>query len=180
MFSGVRATNEEIARELPGDDLVPEAEVAIDRAFTLFSDPAHVWPWFLQLGKSRAGWYLPASIERFIPRSRRGRRAIDERLLGLRLGDVIPDWGGRRATFTVARLEPPHVLVHRSQRGATSMSWAIVLRDTGSDAPATRVQLRVRLGPVRRPRLARSVGDWFDALTVAGLAAGLGERITGE
>jgi hypothetical protein len=59
------------------------------------------------------------------------------------------------------------------------MSWAIVLRNAGTDAPATRVQLRVRLDPVRRPWLARSVGDWFDALTVAGLAAGLRERLTG-
>ena len=35
------------------------------RAFTVPAEPATVWPWLVQLGKHRAGWYLP-----------RGRRAI--------------------------------------------------------------------------------------------------------
>jgi hypothetical protein len=39
------------------------------------------------------------------------------------------------------------------------------------------VHLRLRLGPVRRVRLATHVGGAFDALTIAGLAAGLRERL---
>jgi hypothetical protein len=55
MFSGVRASEEETARELPGDELMPQAEVSIDRAFTLPGDPAHVWPWFLHRCALRTG-----------------------------------------------------------------------------------------------------------------------------
>ena len=41
----------------------------------------------------------------------------------------------------------------------------------------TRVLLRLRMAPIRRVRLARTVGELFDALTIAGLAGGLRERM---
>ena len=70
------------------------------------------------------------------------------------------------------------MLVHRSTRGSTRLSWAIVLRDAGTaQEPRTRVALRLRLGPVRHLRLARTAGGLIDALTIAGLAAGLRERL---
>jgi len=166
LFTGVRPTVEEIARELPGDELVPNPDVVMDRAFTLPGHAADVWPWFLQLGKRRAGWYLTTALERAIPRSRRALRRID------------PDWGGRNATFEVVRVEPPAALVYGSTRGSVKLSWAIVLGDGGSsEEPTTRVQLRLRLSPVRRLWLARSAGALVDLLTVAGLASGLRERL---
>jgi hypothetical protein len=173
---GVAARADEIVASLPGDDLVVDPDVVMDRAFTLPADPDAIWPWFVQLGKRRAGWYLPRWVERFEPRGRRGLRRLDPDWQSLAVGDVIPDWGGRRATFEVAILEAPFVLVHRSVRGRTQVSWAIVLRPEGGQ---TRVQLRLRLGPVRRRRLAEVVGGGFDLVTVAGLAAGLRERLDG-
>ena len=150
----------------------------MDRAFTICASPAEVWPWFVQLGKQRAGWYLPRAVERLMPRSRRALRRLDPTLQKLREDDVIPDWGGREATFQVVRLKSPEVLVHRSTRGATELSWAIVLREVGlANDLHTRVQLRLRLGPVRHERLAASLGGVIDALTIAGLATGLRERL---
>ncbi len=177
-FTGIRPTDEEIARQLPGDDLVPSPDVVMDRAFTLPGAAADVWPWFLQLGKRRAGWYLTTALERAVPRSRRALRHLDPELMQLRVGDVIPDWGGRDATFEVVRVEPPVALVYGSTRGSVRLSWAIVLADAGaSGEPTTRVQLRLRLSPVRRLWLAHSAGALVDLLTVAGLASGLRERL---
>ena len=175
MFGSVAATAEEAGATLPGDDLVPDADVVMDRAFTLPATADDVWPWFVQLGKRRAGWYLPRVVERVIPQGRRGIRHLDPALQSLAVSDVIPDWGGRDATFTVTRLEPPHVLVHTSRRGRTLLSWAIVLRDVPD---GTRIQLRLRMAPVKRPWLAATLGDLIDAATVAGLAAGLRERVS--
>ncbi len=179
MFPSVEASPEDVARTLPGDDLVPGADVVMDRAFDLPAPPEVAWPWFAQLGKHRGGWYLPRNLERLIPPSRRGLRHLDPALGELRVGQVIPDWGGRHATFQVAVLDPPHALVHTTQRGHTAGSWAIVL--SAYDAPvgpATHIQLRLRLGPVRRRWLAHSFGELMDASTIAGLAAGLRERLT--
>jgi hypothetical protein len=184
MFGSVAASPDDVRRVLPGDDLVPDADVVLDRAFDLSVPPESLWPWFLQLGKRRAGWYLPRSIERFIAPSRRGLRHLDPGLVAeARVGHVIPDWGGRDATFEMAILDPPHALVHTTKRRRTDGSWAIVLtghEDSRSDRPAgrsTHVQLRLRLSPVTRPWLAHTFGEAIDAATVAGLAAGLRERV---
>ena len=179
MFGSVEASLEDIARALPGDDLVPRADVVMNRAFDLPAKPEVVWPWFVQLGKKRGGWYLPRTVERFVPASRRGLRRIEPTLQRLRVGSVIPDWGGRHETFRVEILDPPHALVHTTQRGRTFGSWAIVLTpydDAGT--VSTHVQLRLRLSPVKRKRLAGTAGELLDASTVAGLAAGLRERVT--
>ena len=51
---------------LPGDELV-DADVTMDRTFMLDASPSAVWPWLVQIGKDRAGLYLPGAAERFIP-----------------------------------------------------------------------------------------------------------------
>ena len=164
----------EVTAVLPGDDLVADADVVMDRAFTLPASPSQVWPWFAQLGKRRAGWYLPRWAEAVLPRRRRALRRIDPELQHLRPGDVIPDWGGAGASFEIVEHRPPEALVHRSTRGHLRISWAIVLRPEGT---ATRVHLRFRMAGARRVRLARVGGGLVDLLTVAGLAAGLRERV---
>ncbi|MEJ2886448.1 hypothetical protein [Actinomycetospora aeridis] len=174
LFDAVAATATEQDEPRPGDELVAPADVVMDRAFTLADEPAAVWPWIVQLGKRRAGWYLPARVERFVPRRRRAAVRVVDRWQHLAVGNVIPDYGGRDETFVVDEIDPPHTLVYRSRRGRTDVSWSITLRPvTGG----TRVHLRLRLGPVRHVRLAETVGDAFDAVTIAGMAAGLRERL---
>ncbi len=51
------ATPEEVARSLPGDDLIPNATWNATRAVTVAATPEQIWPWLLQLGWGRAGWY---------------------------------------------------------------------------------------------------------------------------
>jgi len=171
---GVAPTRQEIAAVLAGDDAVPDATVVMDRAFTVDAAPAEVWPWIVQLGKRRSGWYLPRSVERLVPHARRAIRHVEPSLQGLAVGDVIPDWGGADATFRVAIIDPPHVLVHVSTRGRMRLSWAIVLSD---DAGSTRMHLRLRLAGIKRQRLAAVGGGLVDWLTIVGLAAGLRERL---
>ena len=171
----VRASPAERAATLPGDDLVSPADVVMDRAFDLPAPPEVVWPWIVQLGKDRAGWYLPAQVERLVPRGRRALRRVEPRLQRLEVGDVIPDWGGRDATFTVAAIEPARHLLHRSTRGAMRLTWCLHL--TPGPGGGTRLHLRLRLAPVRHRRLADVGGGLVDLLTIAGLAAGLRERL---
>lgn len=170
-----RPTAAERASSLPGDDVVAPADVVMDRAFTLQVPPDAVWPWIVQLGKRRAGWYLPAAVERFVPPARRGLRRLDDRHQALSVGDVIPDWGGADATFTVVELAPARHLLYGSTRGRTHLTWCLRLTSVGGRR--TRVQLRLRLAPVRHRFVAEHLGGLFDQLTVMGLAAGLRERV---
>jgi hypothetical protein len=60
-FSGIRAT----------------PDVVMHRGFTVDAPVEAVRPWLQQLEKRRAGWYLPRSVKRFIPPSRRAVRHLD-------------------------------------------------------------------------------------------------------
>jgi hypothetical protein len=177
MFSGVEASEEEKSTGRPGDALVEPADVVMDRAFTVEALPEAVWPWLVQLGKRRAGWYLPRAVERFLPGSRRAARSLNPAWLRLEAGDVIPDYRGRDATFQVAQVTPPGALVYRSRRGRTSLTWSLSLESVSSEPARTRVFLRLRMAPVRHQLLARTAGELIDLLTVAGMAAGLAERL---
>jgi len=177
LFRSVAATAVEVSAPRPGDHLVSPADVVMDRAFSLPAPPDVVWPWLVQLGKGRAGWYLTGRVERSVPPARRAARVIDPRWQHLAVGDVIPDYGGRDETFEVAEIAPPSHLVYTSRRRSTDLSWTLQLSPT---AGGSRLHLRLRLGPVKHRRVAESVGGAFDALTIAGLAAGLRERLEGS
>jgi hypothetical protein len=177
MFASVAASPAEQRAPRPGDELVSPADVVMDRAFTVDAPAEAVWPWLLQLGKRRAGWYLPRRIERFLPPGRRAARTVNPAWLGLAAGDVIPDYGGRDETFEVAEISRAAALVYRSQRGRTSVTWSITLEPGPEGAGTTRVFLRLRMAPVRHQRLARTGGELIDLLTIAGMAAGLRERL---
>jgi len=183
-FDTIRARPDEVAAQRLGDDIVTEADVVMDRAFTVAAPPERAWPWLLQLGKYRAGWYLPRSLERFIPRSRRPARTVVAIWRHLEVGDVLPDYGGKNESFQVAILQPPSALVYRSQRGQMQVSWSItlsVLPGARVDArPLTRIHLRLRLGSVRRKWLVKTAGELLDILTIAVMAAGLRERLTDQ
>lgn len=51
------ATAAEATRPMPGDDLVPGCQYCSTRAITIAAPPAAVWPWLVQVGCTRAGFY---------------------------------------------------------------------------------------------------------------------------
>jgi hypothetical protein len=90
---------------LPGDDLVPDAPLVETRGITIDAPPAAVWPWLVQMGYGRGGWYSydkmdndAASADRILPEFQ-----------VLSVGDVMPTWPG--GGFQVAALDPGRSLV---------------------------------------------------------------------
>jgi hypothetical protein len=51
------ATDDEVNRTLPGDDLISPADLTATRAITIHATAAKVWPWIAQLGQGRGGFY---------------------------------------------------------------------------------------------------------------------------
>lgn len=51
------ATDDEVSAQLPGDDRLPEASYRCTRAITIDAPPSAVWPWLVQVGCQRAGFY---------------------------------------------------------------------------------------------------------------------------
>ena len=51
------ASEAEVAKFLPGDDLVPEPKLSATHAITIQAPISKVWPWLVQLGQGRGGFY---------------------------------------------------------------------------------------------------------------------------
>ena len=194
--SGV--TRAELDRALPGDDLVRGARVVMDRAATLPAPPEQVWPWLVQLGKERAGWYLPGWLERAVPRGRRSLRFLDSDFQELAPGDEVPDWGPGEPRFRAVIVDPPRALVYLTARDRENgyrwpesgppypdsvlvASWALILSPAAARdcAAGTRLHVRLRINQVgkRAPWLAARIGGLIDEATVRPLFAGLAERL---
>lgn len=175
MFKDILPLENEIDRILPGDELLFEPTTVINSAFNLPGPPERVYPWFVQLGKQRAGWYFSKKIERFIPKSKRGLRRIDFRWQHLKVGQRIPDYGGRKGYLECFYLKKDHGIGYQSKRGDVSMTWVLTFWPIDDH---TRVIIRLRIkSPKTFQSVFMKVGKIFDRLTIAGLAAGLKERL---
>lgn len=78
------ATDDEVAAALPGDDLVAAPAAQVTRAITIDARPEAVWPWIVQLGADRGGFYSYDWLEN---------------LFGLDIhsaDEVVPEWQDRR------------------------------------------------------------------------------------
>ncbi|MCL4869793.1 MAG: hypothetical protein KJ063_12570 [Anaerolineae bacterium] len=54
---GWGATKAEQAKPLPGDDLVPQANLQTTKGVTIKASPDKIYPWLLQIGVDRGGMY---------------------------------------------------------------------------------------------------------------------------
>jgi hypothetical protein len=57
------ATVQEVQGPMPGDDIVPKASLNATRAITIDAPPELVWPWIVQMGYRRAGFYTYALLD---------------------------------------------------------------------------------------------------------------------
>lgn len=173
-----KPTPEEILAPLPGDNLVPDANVISDTAITINAPPDQVYSYLSQMGRrdeGRGGWPLPASVERFIPKKGRGLRNIDS-AMALKPGDTIGDWANPSGDVMaeVIEAEAPYSLVFTADRGKNPVSWALSLRE--QEDGHTRLQTRLRIGGVEHSN-ALSRLSFVDRLAVVGLKKGIEERL---
>jgi proline iminopeptidase len=147
---------------LPGDDLLPDARAQITHHIEIGAPPATVWPWLVQMGCRRGGWYGwdfldnggAASADRIIPELQR-----------LDVGDVIPMRPRGPDGFAVLVLEPSRALVlgdpsllpgrPRSRAGVPRVTWAFSLEPMGDSGTLLVVRIRAEYEPSLKMALMR-------------------------
>jgi hypothetical protein len=147
------ATDEEVARPLPGDDLIADSKLDSTHAITVRAPAERIWPWLAQMGyEDRAGSYSYDLFQRSIGRN---LYRIDPDLPPLAAGGTMPFYPG--APMTVAVADPPRALVLWQVTAAgkaidpagtwgneyVAWSWAFVLEPV--DATTTRLLIRMRV-----------------------------------
>jgi hypothetical protein len=132
------ATAEEVAAELPGDDLVEPGAPRTTRAVTIDAPAEAIWPWLAQIGEDRGGFYSYDWLERLAGARIHNADVVHPEWQEPRVGDTV--WlarrYGQRASQVVAAIEPKSHLVlmsapdfERVQRGEKAFgSWAFYLR----------------------------------------------------
>lgn len=108
---------------LPGDALVAEPKAQATHAIDTAATPAEIWPWLVQMGCDRGGWY---SYDRLDNAGEPSKDEIVPELQTLAVGDVLPGRPGEEEGFFVQAIEPGRALV----LGGTFD------RDTGRASPA--------------------------------------------
>nr|WP_090280528.1 hypothetical protein [Mycolicibacterium komanii]CRL76637.1 hypothetical protein CPGR_04551 [Mycolicibacterium komanii] len=136
------ATEPEITAELPGDELVATDAPRTTRAVTIDAPIDSVWPWLVQIGEDRAGFYSYSVLERAVGARIHNAERIHPEWQDLAVGDTV--WLARRygeaGRQVVAALEPRAYLAlvspedfERLQRGEKAGgAWIFHLRRTGS------------------------------------------------
>lgn len=139
------ATSEEIARPMPGDEIVEAATFKATRAVTVNAPPERIWPWIVQIGYRRAGFYSwdfldndgIASAERILPEYQ-----------GLKVGDLVPL--DRTSSARVTSMEPPRQLLLVFQSGSeTTWAWGLYPIDSTRTRLVTRLRVSAGLWRTR-------------------------------
>jgi hypothetical protein len=149
------STRAERRRPLPGDELVDRPVLVTNHAITIPAPPERVWPWLVQMGWHRGGWYTARWVDRLLfPANRPSANELVPNLQRpLLVGDRIPDGPPGTAWFAVAQVRPPHLLVLHSTshlpaswrvRLGASIDWAWTFALTGTADGDSRLLLRVR------------------------------------
>ena len=159
----------ENTRALSGDELLPDAAAQITHGVTIAAPPEAIWPWLVQMGGRRAGFY---SIDAFDNDVVRSAREVHPELQRVRVGDVLPATPDGEDGFEVLTLDPARALVlgglydadAKRQRAFDAprpehywqATWAFVLEPL--DAGTTRLHVRARAA---FPTTGRFRAEWI-------------------
>jgi hypothetical protein len=164
------ATGEEVHAALPGDDLVADPATQSTRAITIHAPADQVWPWVVQLGADRGGFYSYDWLENLF------RLGIHS------AAQVVPDWQQRAVGdlvhanaagtggWYVKQVVPNEVLVlqvanvaagrpmRRDEQLRWEFLWTFATKDQGDGTTRLLVRERVGFGSMATRLLMSPVG----------------------
>ena len=99
------STDKEVNAEMPGDNLVAGCQYVVTRAISVNASPSDVWPWLLQIGFGKAGYYSNDLLDNF---GHPSAEQIIPEFQNLQIGDWVPMFSKVNDTtaFKVAEIIP--------------------------------------------------------------------------
>lgn len=135
------ATPEELARSMPGDEIVHNPIFNATRGVTINARPEDIWPWIVQIGFWRAGWYTYDLLDNA---GRRSAERIVPELQHMKIGDLVPLGPGKNSGMRVKEVVPNRSMVWWSKKDeATTWVWSLDPMPDGRTRLLTRVRAPV-------------------------------------
>jgi hypothetical protein len=164
------ATEDEVRGPFPGSEIIPGGERGATMAVTIDAPPSRVWPWLVQMGYDRAGWY---SWDRLDRAGKPSARRLHPEWQSISLGQHLPSDANGNHWFEVAALEPErflglrasfHALTGRQYESSgprpawfLDTLWAFQLEEL----PGGRTRLIVSGYTAARPRALAALGAFL-------------------
>jgi len=154
------ATSAEAAGALPGDDLTAAPAEQATRAITIDAPADRVWPWIIQIGADRGGFYSYDWLEDLFGLHIHSAGTVVQEWQRLEVGDVVYADRARRGGWVVVELVPGRTLVmkvadlesgrpiDRDEGIGWEFQWTFSLQP--GDEGRTRLLVRERVGFGRR------------------------------
>lgn len=159
------ANNAEVTLPLPGDKLISAPKIHLTRAITIEAPAKDIWPWLIQMGYGRSGWYAwsPLSGDSEYGSKIASAKNIKPEYQQLKIGDILLDGPGsskKKGAWAVKMFYQDRALVLYSAREISTGeefdpgsskpnaeyfigSWAFVLEPINKIS--TRLVLRTRV-----------------------------------
>jgi len=136
------ATDDEIKRAMPGDDIVGEPSFNATRAVTIQAPAEQIYPWIVQMGVTRAGWYSYDLLDNL---GRPSAESILPEHQNIQVGDLIPLSPDGKQGMRVKDFRKNESMVWWDQKGDTTWVWGIYADGEAASRLITRVRVKYRL-----------------------------------
>ncbi len=139
------STDVEVARAMDGDAIVRDPTFNATRAVSIDARPEDVWPWIVQIGYRRAGFYSYDRLDNAkIPSAER----ILPQYQSLKVGDPVPMGQGLNARVTSLVQNEVMTMVFSSHSATWSWTWKLEREGPNRTRLVTRLRINeYRVGP---------------------------------
>jgi hypothetical protein len=139
-----KASNEEKLQVMSADSIVPNPIFIDTRAITIHAPVERVWPWLVQMGSGRAGWYAYDWIDNA---GHPSATSILQEFQHIAPGDILPALPGMKDVFFVYAVDSSCrlILIVPDINFGPRVSWEFFLKPM--DPGYTRLIVRGRVAP---------------------------------
>ena len=135
------ATDEETTHSIQGDDIVERPTFNATRAVTIQARPEVIWPWLVQIGCRRAGWYSYDWIDNLgIPSAKR----IIPEFQHLKPNVLIPMSPDGKQGLWVKEFELNKWILWWDKQGESTWAWVLYPLNESSTRLITRVRIHYK------------------------------------
>ena len=132
---------DEIVRELPGDQIVKRATFNATRGVSVNAKPEEIYPWIVQMGVTRAGWYSYDLLDNL---GKRSAVMILPEFQETVIGDVIPMSPDGKQGMFVKDFVLDEWMLWWDNKGDNTWVWGMFPEEDGSTRLITRVRVCYR------------------------------------
>ena len=172
------ATDQEVQRPMPGDELNLNPKFLATRSITIVGTPDKIWPWLVQMGYKRAGFYGYDILENLgSPRGIHSADGILPEFQHFRVGDEVPISPAGGLVFHA--IEPNQYLIWSGEAGWGGFTWALYPVDENH----TRLVSRIRWSHnwTKPSQLALDLlTEFTDHLAIRKILQGVKGRVEGR